>query len=79
MFYSNPLIGQISISISSAVGSAPAWLTLIQNCGKKTCEMIIIFDSVQERSNWIELIAPTQVKFEMNNKVILHTHANLNF
>ena len=70
----------MSISISSAVGSAPAWLTLIQNSGKKTCEMIIIFDSVQERSNWIELIAPTQVKFEMTiNKVILHTHANLNF
>jgi len=49
-----------SLGMGGVSGSAPAWLTLIQNSGKKTCEMIIIFDSVQERSNWIELIAPTQ-------------------
>jgi len=37
-----------------------AWLTLIQNSSKKTCEMIIIFDNNKDRSAWLELIQPTQ-------------------
>ena len=47
--------------LANTVKSA-AWLTLIQNSGKKTCEMIIMFDNVQERSAWLELIKPTQVQ-----------------
>ena len=39
-----------------------AWLTLIQNSSKKTCEMIIIFDNNKDRSAWLELIQPTQVR-----------------
>ena len=34
--------------LSSGLKSA-AWLTLIQNSSKRTCEMIILFDSLQDR------------------------------
>ena len=34
--------------LSSGLKSA-AWLTLIQNSSKRTCEMIILFDTTQDR------------------------------
>ena len=49
--------------ISSVAGSgcstkSGAWLTLIQNSSSKTCEMIILFDTAQDRVTWLDLIQP---------------------
>ena len=55
------LISSVSGSGVAGVKSA-AWLTLIQNSGKKTCEMIILFDGPKERTAWLELIQPAQVR-----------------
>ena len=55
------LISSVSGSGVAGVKSA-AWLTLIQNSGKKTCEMIILFDGPKERTAWLELIQPSQVR-----------------
>ena len=55
------LVSNMSGSGVGGVKSA-AWLTLIQNSGKKTCEMIILFDGPKERIAWLELIQPAQVR-----------------
>ena len=59
------LINSVSGSGVGGVKSA-AWLTLIQNSGKKTCEMIILFDGPKERTAWLELIQPAQVRSTRN-------------
>ena len=59
------LISSVSGSGVAGVKSA-AWLTLIQNSGKKTCEMIILFDGPKERTAWLELIQPAQVRCTVN-------------
>ena len=53
------LMGSHMSSVKSA-----AWLTLIQNSSKKTCEMIVLFDSGQERSTWLDLVTPATVNGE---------------
>ena len=63
------LISSVSGSGVGGVKSA-AWLTLIQNSGKKTCEMIILFDGPKERTAWLQLIQPAQVRSTGN----LHRH-----
>ena len=45
-------MGALISSMAGAGGSgvkSAAWLTLIQNCSKKTCEMIVLFDNVADR------------------------------
>ena len=43
-------------------GDRGAWLSLIQNSEKKTHEMIIIFQNINDRKTWIDLVNPKQVK-----------------
>ena len=59
------LINSVSGSGVGGVKSA-AWLTLIQNSGKKTCEMIILFDGPKERTAWLELLQPAQASYKLN-------------
>ena len=48
--------------LAGTEGERGAWLSLIQNCEKKTQEMIVIFQHQNDRQTWIDLVKPKQVK-----------------
>ena len=48
--------------LAGTEGDRGAWLSLIQNCEKKTQEMIVIFQQQADRQTWIDLVKPKQVK-----------------
>ena len=48
--------------LAGTEGERGAWLSLIQNCEKKTQEMIVIFQHQNDRQPRIDLVKPKQVK-----------------